>query len=299
VSAERIDPGDEGPPVLKRGKTAARQTPDAQPTLTARSTPPTPPRNAPEETTDDEDSRPAVRRVSGNPHSSDELIEQAREAAGMFLEGLPNYVCQEYIARYFSTSHVVNWQPQDVVSSDLVYEDGREHYRNLAVNGKPTKKNMEDLPGSWSTGEFGTVLAQIFSPATATEFHYRRESRSGGRPSLVFDFAVDREHSAWKIMVASQMVMPAYNGSLWIDKETKRVLRVEMSAARLPESFPADKVESSTDYEFVRFADRQFLVPVRAETLDCQRGTDNCSRNTIDFRNYHKYSGESTITFGN
>jgi hypothetical protein len=56
-------------------------------------------------------------------------------------------------------------------------------------------------------------------------------------------------------------------------------------------------VESATDYEFVRFADRQFLVPVHAETLSCERGTDNCGRNTIDFRNYHKYSGESSIIF--
>jgi hypothetical protein len=47
----------------------------------------------------------------------------------------------------------------------------------------------------------------------------------------------------------------------------------------------------------VRFADRQFLVPVHAETLSCERGTDNCGRNTIDFRNYHKYSGESSIIF--
>jgi hypothetical protein len=36
---------------------------------------------------------------------------------------------------------------------------------------------------------------------------------------------------------------------------------------------------------------------VHAETLGCQRGTDICSRNAIDFRNYHKYSGETSITF--
>jgi hypothetical protein len=36
---------------------------------------------------------------------------------------------------------------------------------------------------------------------------------------------------------------------------------------------------------------------VKAEVLSCQRGTNTCQRNTIEFRNYHKYSGESTITF--
>jgi hypothetical protein len=70
-----------------------------------------------------------------------------------------------------------------------------------------------------------------------------------------------------------------------------------MQATHMPEAFPADKVEMATDYEFVRFSELQFLVPVHAETLACDRGTDVCSRNAIDFRNYHKYSGESTIQF--
>ena len=41
-----------------------------------------------------------------------------------------------------------------------------------------------------------------------------------------------------------------------------------------------------------------FLVPVHAEVLSCQRGTTICTKNAIDFRDYHKYSGESNITFG-
>lgn len=39
------------------------------------------------------------------------------------------------------------------------------------------------------------------------------------------------------------------------------------------------------------------LMSVHAETLGCQRDSGTCSRNAIDFRNYHKYSGESVITF--
>jgi hypothetical protein len=42
----------------------------------------------------------------------------------------------------------------------------------------------------------------------------------------------------------------------------------------------------------------QYLLPVHSESLSCQRGTDMCSLNKIDFRNYRKYTGESTIKFG-
>ena len=247
-------------------------------------------RNEPPE----EDREPPVR---GPQRPEEVIIEKAREAAGSFLESLPNYYCQEIMTRYQSESNSKNWQARDVVSMALVYENGKESYRNLAINGKATKKNIEDLSGSWSTGEFGSVLADIFSPATGADFEYRKESRSAGRASLVYDFSVEREHSHWRIMVASQLITPPYTGSVWVDKETHRVLRIEMQATHMPDAFPIDKVEMATDYEFVRFAERQYLVPVHAESLGCQRDTSSCSREAIDFRNYHRYAGESSITF--
>jgi hypothetical protein len=236
--------------------------------------------------------------VRGPQRPEEVIIEQARNEAGNFLEGLPNYVCQEIMTRYQSEPGSKNWRPIDIVSMALVYENRQESYRNLEINGKATKKNIEDLSGSWSTGEFGSVLADIFSPATAADFEYRKQTRSAGRAALVYDFSVERERSHWRIMVASQLITPPYQGSIWIDKETKRVLRIEMQATHIPDAFPSDKVEMATDYEFVRFGgEHQFLVPVHAESLGCQRDTGTCSRNAIDFRNYHKYSGESVITF--
>jgi hypothetical protein len=86
---------------------------------------------------------------------------------------------------------------------------------------------------------------------------------------------------------------------VWIDPASARVMRIEMSARSFPSDFPIDDVESATDYEYIRLGDaKQYLLPVHAETLSCQRGTNDCSRNVIDFRNYRKYTGESTITFG-
>ena len=83
------------------------------------------------------------------------------------------------------------------------------------------------------------------------------------------------------------------------DPQTARVLRIEMQGYGFPESFPTDHVESATDYQYIRLGDaKQYLLPVHAETLSCQRSSSYCSRNAIDFRNYHKYAGESTITFG-
>ena len=133
----------------------------------------------------------------------DPVIEKTREKAGEFTETLPSYVCQEFMARFYNTSHTVNWQAQDVVSMEVVYDAGKESYRNIAVNNKPSKKSMEELGGAWSTGEFGTVLIDLFSPATAADFRYRRGAVTAGRSSLVYDFDVQQPNSHWNIIGAS------------------------------------------------------------------------------------------------
>jgi hypothetical protein len=98
--------------------------------------------------------------------------------------------------------------------------------------------------------------------------------------------------------MASQTFVPGYGGSIWIDPKNGRVLRIEMQARGLPSQFPSDHVEMALDYEYVRLGGtEQFLLPTHSENLACQRGTALCSKNSIDFRNYHKYSGESTIEF--
>lgn len=232
------------------------------------------------------------------PRHEDPLIQKAAEAALEFTETLPNYVVQEMMSRSQSESQPANWRPIDVVSMEVVYEQGKENYRNIAINGKATTKPLSEIGGAYSTGEFGTMLIDLFSPATAAAFRPKGESRIAGINAKEYGFEVQRENSHWDLHFGPQTYSPAYSGTVWIDPSTARVLRIEMQALNLPKDFPSDHVESATDYQYVRLGGtRQFLLPVHAETLSCQRASSYCSRNTIDFRNYHKYEGQSTIEF--
>jgi hypothetical protein len=237
--------------------------------------------------------------IEGSLRHGDDLIRKAADTALDFTETLPNYVCQELMSRYQSESRPASWQALDVVGTEVVYENGKEDYRKVTVNGRPVNKKLEEVGGSWSTGEFGTVLISLFSPGTATEFHYRKDARIAGISTKEYDFSVTHARSNWRISMGSQTYDPAYSGTVWIDPASARVMRIEMSARNFPGDFPTDDVESATDYEYIRLGDaKQYLLPVHSETLSCQRGTNDCNRNVIDFRNYRKYSGESTITFG-
>lgn len=243
---------------------------------------------------EDEDTTPIVNRPR-----EDDLIRRAADAAMDFTEALPAYVCTEVMTRYQSETAHVNWSPLDVVSTNVVYENGKEDYRDVTIDGRKVNKKIEEIGGSWSTGEFGTLLIDLFSPATAADFRSKGESRSSGIVAKLYDFTVKRENSHWEIHMGSQGYQPAYKGSVWIDPQTARVLRIEMQAIGFPADFPTDHVESATDYQYTRLGDaKQYLLPVHSESLSCQRGTNYGSRNSIDFRNYHKYTGESNITFG-
>lgn len=231
------------------------------------------------------------------PGSRDSFIEKARDMAVNFSETLPSYIVKQFTTRFQSDNPRVNWQPVDNVSADVVYEGGKESYKNILVNGKPPKGKVEDS-GSWSKGEFASVLQDVFSPATAADFTPTGNATVATRSARVYKFVVEQPNSHWKISAPGESYFPAYKGTIWIDKETARVLRIEMQARNMPKAFPIDTVEMNLDYEFVRLSGMNaYLLPVHSENLACFRGTSSCSKNVIDFRNYRKYGAESTIIF--
>jgi hypothetical protein len=225
-------------------------------------------------------------------------VDKAREWMNSLSATLPNFVCSQLTTRYQMESKTTGWQALDIVSAEVVYLDGKEEYRKIAINGKAVNKGMLEIPGASSTGEYGTTLRALFSDGTYAHFKYSGPARVSGKEATVFDYSVAKMNSGWQITEGGQSITPAYSGSVWIDKTTGHVLRIEQQAVDVPRSFPLDKVEMVVEYDSVRLAaDQAFILPVHSENLACWRGTPNCSRNVIEFRNYHKFGSESTIVF--
>jgi hypothetical protein len=233
------------------------------------------------------------------PSSGDPVIDKTREAAFSFSETLPNYTVKQFTTRFQTeAAHggQTSWQPIDNVTADVVYENGKENYKNLLINGKPPKEAIEKT-GTWSTGEFSSVLQDILQPQTNADFHNKRSTTIVNRSAFRYDFSVEQPNSHWHIYASAQSYLPEYTGAIWVDKENYRVLRIELSARNMPKAFPLDTVESAVDYDYVLIGDGKFLLPVHSESLSCERGTSICSRNVIDFRNYRKFGADTSITF--
>jgi hypothetical protein len=307
------DPDDQGPPVLRRGKPAPR--PDSESSrgnepvsATARPSvhadevngvtrlpqPPAPETQPPSASPQNASSAQTQIKSSGDP-----VIDQARQAAFSFSQTLPNYVVKQFTTRFETEAArggQTSWRPIDNVTADVVSEGGKETYKNILINGKPPREAVEKT-GSWSTGEYSSVLQDILSPATDADFHNKRATTISNHAAFRYDFSVEKANSHWTVSASSQSYVPEYTGSIWVDKENYRVLRIELAARNMPKTFPLDTVESAIDYDFVPIGEGRFLLPVHSEALSCVRGTSSCSRNTIDFRNYKKFTADTTVTF--
>ncbi len=310
------DPTDPGPPVLKRGAPRSNSSSDSTPVVADNRLPASAdsaataarPSIHAQEVNGVTQAPPAPRigeassTSSGSlslPSSGDPVIDKAREAAFSFSETLPNYTVKQFTTRFETESAhggQTSWQPIDNVTADVVSENGKENYKNILINGKPPKEAIEKT-GTWSTGEFSSVLQDILLPQTNADFHNKRSTTIVNRAAFRYDFSVEQPNSHWHIYASAQSYLPEYTGAIWVDKENYRVLRIELSARNMPKAFPLDTVESAVDYDYVLIGDGKFLLPVHSESLSCERGTSICSRNVIDFRNYKKFGADTSITF--
>lgn len=286
------DPDDPGPPSLRRGIPSGRQMADLPPPR-YEPLPEKPVAKPPAEAPRQAAAAPVT--LQGRP--VDPVIEKAREAAANYLSSLPNYNCQQMTARYQSDHPKTGWDALDVVTADVTYEDGRESYKNVKLGSKSVR-SIDDIGGTRSTGEFSTILEDLLSPYTDANFRRSGSDTLNGRSAWMYKYEIPRERSHWRIEAPSQLYYPAHTGTVWFDKETSRVLRIEQGTINMPKLFPFDTVETVTDYSFISLAAGQkYLLPADAEVLSCLRGTSLCTRNRLEFRNYRKFGAESSITF--
>jgi hypothetical protein len=227
-----------------------------------------------------------------------EIIADARYASTAFSAGLPNFLVQQNTTRSMRPGGISAWQSIDEVTAEVAYKDGKEEYRDIQIDGSPAVAPPE-RSGSWSTGEFGTTLEDVMSLATNATFRRRGEDRVEGRAAWVFDYSVAPGNSHWTLVGPDgSRFEPAYDGAVWVDQESRRVLRVEQRAKGFPPGYHLNKAECTLEYGFVKIEQKSYLMPAKGENVACFSGSGACSRNHIEFKNYRKFEAQSKINFG-
>jgi hypothetical protein len=236
--------------------------------------------------------------VATGPQPSDPIIEETRKVVRDYLEDLPDFICQEDIQRYFDYDGSGAWEKADALVYELTYNNKRESYKPINSVGRPVTRSLEDVKGAYSTGDFASGLAALFDPETKTVFKPAGKERLGNRQTLLYDFTVPKESS--KLVLKAEGVdnlIVGYSGTIWIDSETKKVLRIDQALDDIPRSHPVTHSESSVDYDILRLRglDVDFLLPTSAEFIIADRRQKHYFRNLIHFKFYRKFETDVKI----
>ena len=247
--------------------------------------------------------------VEPPPPSSEEqaaVISEVRDYALNYSRRLPDFICTQVTRRYAAlkpgtrgagpANAEPSWQAQDTLTIRLSYFEQKEDYNLLLINNTPTKADYRSIGGATSTGDFGSLLKEIFERGTEARFEWDHWGKIRGRVTMAFAYHVSQARSQWHIVTDHSLdIVPAYSGVVSVDRETHQVLQVTLKAEQLPPDYPVKAANTKLDYDFVDLSGHSFLLPLKSETN--MAGGDYLNRNQTEFRLYRKYSAESDIKF--
>lgn len=227
------------------------------------------------------------------------LLDQAREFALGTLNELPDFLADQTIRR--STLNRGAWQHRDLLETTVSFEqEAGEKIRLVSVDGQPTTQTYDEVGGTTNVGTFSWHLTAPFQPSAETDFKEVGGERYRGRDCVIYRYKVLKKNSKYKLRAGNpgtprEETIIGYSGRMWIDRDTKYVLRVEMESEEVPPDFPMSHSEVVVDYDWVSISGRRFWMPVNAEALAEFQKSGQTFLNVIDFRNYRKFEGDIKV----
>ncbi len=226
------------------------------------------------------------------------VISKAREYALAYDKGLPNFICVQVTRRFFDPAGLELWNKLDTVTAKLSYFDHKEQKQVMFVNNKYVDMDYSKLGGgATSTGEFGSLMREIFEPASEALFGWERWGTLRGRLHYVLNYRVLQSKSKWTIHhgTSGKEIVPAYHGLIFVDKDYLSVSRIVMEAEDIPPDFPVQLAKTQLDYDFTDIGGQPYLLPLRSELR--MRDGKILVKNEAEFRTYRKFGADTSITF--
>jgi hypothetical protein len=241
-----------------------------------------------------------------------DLLDRTRKATLGAAKQMPDYLVKQQIARSRALGTTSNWNVYDRLSIAVSYRQTMgEQYKLLSVNGMPPNVDEQEgstygdkLGGTTSTGEYVSMLSELFEPATRADFEMVDTDTLRGHRTIVYEYAVKRQFSKQTLKFQASIdsapleTIVGYQGRIWVDRDDNRVLRLETISVEIPAGFPITAAKSVIDYDWVSINDVSHLLPSRAviELTSHLGAQTEQTRNDILFRGYRKFGAEVKIT---
>ena len=242
--------------------------------------------------------QPAAELPAVPPNADQQrLLEETSRAVAQYSDHLPNFICTQVTRRLLDPVGKGQWRSLDESTQLLSYFDGKEHYHQMTTRSRASDSN------SWSasmtsSGEFGSLLKQVFGQSAQAKFAWAKADRVRGRAVQVFTYSVDAAHSRYRVAYNSSRgqapVFSPFHGLVYIDQETAVVRKLTLETDTLPEEFAVRRVALSLDYEDVAVGGNVYLLPLAA-SLDLSLHKKTVVRNEVNFRSYQRFTTDSRI----
>ncbi len=227
-----------------------------------------------------------------------EILADITESALNYSRNLPNFICLQVTRRYYDQGGKGNFALQDTIAESLTYYEQKEEYKVVSKNGIPvTGMKHEAMGGTTSSGEFGSMLNEIFEPSSNTSFDWDRWATLRGKRMHVYSYRVPLETSKYTIYAdeVKRRITVGYHGFIYADREAKTVMRITMQADDIPADYPVQDVQLDLNYDYTTISGEKFLLPLKSEIRS--KGGRYLTKNETEFRLYNKYGTESQIKF--
>ena len=236
------------------------------------------------------------------PPDSDEqgrIIAEAREYVLNYTKSLPNFICVQVTRRDVDRAGTgSSWYHLETITAKLSYNGRHEDYEVIMKNDQPvTNVKLEQLGGTVSAGEFGSMMSEIFEPDSQAHFSWDHWATLRGRRSYVFAYDIEQEYSKYHIkeVETNKEIVAAYRGLVYIDRDNETVTKITLNPYDIPSDFPIHDAHESLDYDLQTIGDVKYMLPLKAVlTSKLARFS---TRNEIEFRLYRKFETGSTIKF--
>ena len=226
------------------------------------------------------------------------ILDEVTRNALEYTKSLPNFICLQVTRRYADDSGFDHYRLLDTVAERLSFFEQKEEYKVVSVNGVPTVgRSHEQLGGATSSGEFGSMLADIFSPESQAEFGWERWATLRGKRMYVFAFQVPQGTSKYSIyhQTSGRKVIAGYRGLIYADRETRQVMRIRFEVENLPVDFPIQSVELDLNYDYNTISGQRYLLPLKSELRS--REGKYLVKNDSEFRLYNRFGADTSIQF--
>lgn len=168
---------------------------------------------------------------------------------------MPEFVCNQTTRRYRRIGRG-GWTQEDFLAHELSYHGKRKHYRNLGASSAPPQ----------TAGEFGPVIAELFSPQSQATLELERLEKVNGREVARLRFSVPVEHSKRTLRVSDKKsVTYGYEGQCWIDLKDFQVVRFRSKETEIPKESPIKGYELTIDYKKVGIGKLSYYLPTRMQ----------------------------------